>query len=46
MTRYEDTYPGWDVIKIPRKHNDHTTAWQDYRVAVKDEWRLSKKQKM
>lgn len=43
VNKYEETYPGWDVIKINRKHNDHTTAWQDYRVAVKDDWRLNKK---
>jgi len=43
VNKYEETYPGWDVIKIDRKHNDHTTAWQDYRVTVKDDWRLNKK---
>ena len=23
VNKYEETYPGWDVIKIDRKHNDY-----------------------
>ena len=36
VNKYEETFPGWDVIKIQRAHNDHTIAWQDYRVGLKD----------
>ena len=42
VNKYEETFPGWDIIKIQRAHNDHTTAWNDFRISEKDKWRGSK----
>jgi len=43
VNKYEQTFPGWDIIKIQRAHNDHTSAWNQFRISEKDKWRGSKK---
>lgn len=42
VNKYEETFPGWDIIKIQRAHNDHTSAWNDFRISEKDKWRGAK----
>ena len=42
VNKYEETFPGWDVIKVQRAHNDHTSAWNEFRISEKDKWRGSK----
>ena len=42
VNKYEETFPGWDIIKIQRAHNDHTSAWNEFRISEKDKWRGNK----
>lgn len=45
MNKYDDTYPGWEVIKVKRQGNEYTRAWQKLRIQTKDAFRTAQKLK-